>query len=356
MANLTTIKHLNHNGDSFGETVGTNVNFSLQLNKPEILNYDIDLSYWLARREFVEPDVTDFLFLYKDLPLFGGMHTEVDIDNVDENVLKVSAGGWLHYFENRFWSPTKPDGSENDPYSVTDYDVIIVAQQLLDAVSTDDSPQPFQLHHNNANSGQVIDYDVEVGDTTAIFSKVEELSQMEPGFDYEITWDRWFKTYTPKRGRVRSYSFEQGVNCGPLSYRNPGIGGNYFYGTASEFGTALTAVRPNPASFVTKRRKDITKDFGELGDGSQGLLDTLADGEAVRQLSPIIQLNLTWMGDSHISNIFESVSLGDTVLVKGDTGYERVDRWMRIVGIEGNPTNEGDERLTITFDDDTLSL
>jgi hypothetical protein len=311
----------------------------------------------MARVQYLEPDVTDFLVYYKGRELCAGMHTEININDVDANQIDVSGRGWLHYFENRIWPPINRDGSPFADYSVTDRDIIYIARDLIGYVSDWETPVSLTVYFPyGGGSGQLMDYDIVAGDdTSTIFEKVAEIAKGHPGFDFEITWNRFFNTYYPQKGSNRTYVFEQGVNCGPLGYRNPGNGGNFFWGTALvEGGASGTQWSWNDADVLRRRRKDKVDDFGDAK--FQANLDFLTQGEAARQVLPIKQLSMEWMGDDRIANILDEVSLGDFVQVKGDTVYEEIDEWMRVVGMEFQPTDNDEERITFSFDDGTLSL
>lgn len=348
-----------HDGTKFGEVSGLNRQFQLQLNQPETVTYSLSLNSQLANQAYTEPDITDFLVYYKGRELCAGMHTEVNINDVDNNLLDVSGRGWLHYLETRIWPPINRDGTDHFDYSATDKDMIAVAQELVGYVTVWDTPKPFDVFFSGAYSGQLIDYDITAGsdspDTEAILSKVQALAQSHPGFDFELTWNHWFNTYYPQKGRVRSYVFEQGLNCGPIQFKNPGNGGNFFWGTGLvEGGASSSAWSWNDADVLSRRRKDITTDFGDTK--FQANLDFLTQGGAARQVMPIKQISMEWRGDERIANILDEVSLGDTVLVKGKTYYEDIYEWFRIVGMDFQPTDNDDERVTFTFDDGTLSL
>jgi hypothetical protein len=353
---LIKIVHMDHAGNKFGEVEGRGRSFQLQLNQSETVTYSLGLESPLASQAYCNPNYTDFIIYYKDKELCAGMHTEVDLNDVDANTLDVSGRGWLNYFETRIWPPINRDGSPHNDYSVTDRDMIFIAQDLIGYVSIWETPISLQVFFNNAASGQLRDYEIIAGDgTSSIFSQIEELAKGHPGFDFEITWDRVFKTYYPRKGTVRDYVFEQGINCGPIQYRNPGNGGNFFWGTGTDDSdAALTSWSWNDADILATRRRDILVDYGPIH--FQENLDFLAQGEAARQVLPLKQISAEWRGDDRITNIFDQVSLGDIVLLRGDTGYEYINDWYRIVGMEVTPTDDDDERVTFTFDDGSLSL
>lgn len=338
------VKHLDHNGVAIGETIPGQTQASIGLKTPENISYQLDLNSPLATPLSCAPYATDFIFYYRDKPLFGGLHTEVSVSDIDDGYIDVAGKGWSHYFERRIWPPEDTDG-----YAVLGADLFTIARVLIDEVDEIGVTEDTNL------SGQTTDFHIELGDTEAILSKVDSLSKMQPGFDYELTWDKHLNLYAPQMGTTVSYTLEQGRNCGPLNYRNPGIGGTMLFGTGSGVGGGnAKSYAEDLTAELAYRRLDLAKDFGVVG--SPDMLTNLVTAELPRQTTPLKQLSITWLGDETIGNIFDEVWIGDTIAVVGDTGYEQVDDLMRVVGIEINPTEEDDESITFTFDDGTLSL
>jgi hypothetical protein len=344
------VKHFNHAGLTLGEVKPNSPSATVGLNTVESISYQIEIGHQLAVLAKSEPYVTDFVFYYKDLPLFGGLHTEVDINDVDEGYLNIAGKGWKHYFERRTWPP-----ENTNPYTALTKDVFTIVRELLAAVDG------LGLSLGSGTAGQTTDYKIDLGDTEAILSKIDALSKLQPGFDYEITWDKVLHLYAPKRGADVGYILEQGVNCGPISYRNPGIGGTALLGTGSnlEGGARASYFAKDNTAEAKYRRLDVTKVFGSIPSSNSyppQLLIDMTTAELPRQVLPMRQLSIPWIGDDSIDNIFEEVWIGDTIRVKGDMEYEYIDDDYRVVGIEINPTDEYDDVIVFNFDDGTISL
>lgn len=346
-----SVVHYNHDDVALGDVFPNTPEFAIYLGKVGYCNYEMDLGHPLAVKQSTEPYATDFKLFRDDKPIIGGLHTNVAIgDNIEDRVLKVSGKDWMHYFEIRFW-PFDPVNPTANMYLVTGRDVFNVVKDFLDTILALSYSPVFTYAFGL--SGNVVNYKIEQADTEAILSKITTLSQRSPGgFDIEVTHDREVKLYSPTKGIQRDLVLEQGANVYKLNYSNDGPKGTHTL-AQSHVTSSRVAVAIDHVNLPKYRRIDYAADIPDLADAS--LIGSIGAGESNRAATPHTEFTATIVPD-FIDDIFDRVSVGDTMRVSGDLQWDVIDDDYRLVSIVGKPDNEGNEEYELGFDDGTISL
>lgn len=342
------IIHKNHAGDELGEIYPENFRFGIFLSKPGFVNYDIDLESELGRLDNTRPFWTDWELrrgndLVKDL---AGFHTEVQVSEVESTFIQVAGQTWLHYFEHIFW-PFNPANPLQYAYTAAATDLFTIVDAILDTVLAQSDALAFT--YSFGTSGQTTNFKVEAGDQENILSKIDQLAKLDPGFDIYVTPARVIQLFAPKKGIDRDVTFELNQNVELINYTDKGS-----KPVLKGFGSANSQRAGDVEETTGRRRYEEMKDYGEVA--SQSALEEAVAADQARLEVTNIQFSVRWTGRSEEDDLLDQVDVGDTVPVYGETGYDLIDGEYRIVGIEGEVSDEANADYVVTFDDGTLSL
>lgn len=348
MSEVHTIIHYNHDGIALGEAFPSNLEYGFFLNKPHYVTYELDNTSTLAVQTNCDPYRTDFILERVGDEIMGGIHTGVRYNEWEDHGISVSGNDWKHYLEKLFY-PFDPTNPVAGLYQVAARDIALIVKDLLDTALAQSYTLP--ITYTLVAIGQTSNYLIEPNDTEDLLAKITTLSQLRPGFDFDISWDKVLTIYPSARGSAVNFDFTLGKNCKISPYENKGPAGTRLLGTAQGPSSSLGyAVLSGAASAY--RRLDVTQDFNDVQDLTQ--LTQLAIAEGVRAATPEEVFTVEWLDTE--TDLFAHVGLGDTVPVAGNIGYKRLDGSYRVVGIVNNPTDDGLDLFKVTFDDAALSL
>jgi hypothetical protein len=343
------VVHYRHDGQALGEVFPSSPEFAMYLGKTGYLNYDMDMDSPLARKQNTEPYATDYALMYGDRVLQGGMHTDIEISEIEGHTLKVSGKDWFHWFEKQQW-PFDPNDPLANVYSAFNRDLFLIMEDWFTVIQS--LPNTIQFTYANGLSGATTNAKIDVADTEDMMSKFTTLSQATPGFDIEITPDKQIKLWYPKKTRQNDMVLEQGINIYQLSYHNKGPNATHTVAQA-QLPSSKAGLIIDSSLQSKYRRLSASSDFGSLPD--QTSLNSLATGEAQRNETPGLEFTCRIIPE-FIDDIFEVIELGDQIVVVGELGWDYVNQSVRLVSITGGPNDEGDQEFELGFDDGTLSL
>lgn len=344
------VRHFDHLGNAFGESFPNDLSFSLYLGRIGSISYNLDLDDPLANITATNPYETDFGLYRNTTRLMGGMHTAINVDDVEGNTLGVSGQDWKHYLDKIRWlfDPTHP---LDYVYRVTNRDIALVVKDLIDGVLASLYTLPINTS-SITPVGQLINYRIDPADTESIYSKITSLSQIKPGFDFEISPNLQAQVSAPRMGTLQNYVLEQGSNIYKLRYTNTGPEGTVTMGLASVGGTrsGSVVIAPTVSRF---RRLEANTEFSDLVDAT--LLSSYTAGQADRDAAPHIEFSCTLIPETG-QDLWQYIGLGNSYPVYANIGWSTIDDVFRLVGIECSPNDQGDEEITLSFDDGSLSL
>lgn len=342
------IIHKDNVGNELGEVTPEAFRFGIFLSKPGFVNYEIDLDNHMSGKEFTSPFETDWELrrgneVVKDL---AGFHTEVQIADPEATFIQVAGQTWLHYFEHIFW-PFNPTDPLQYAYTAAATDLFTIVDAILDQVLAQSDALTFT--YSFGTSGQTANFKIDPGDQENILSKIDQLAKLDPGFDMYIAPTRVIQLFAPKKGVDRDITFELNRNVELVNFTDKGS-----KSVIKGFGSANSQRAGFVASTTGTRRYEEMKDYGEIA--SQASLEDLVEADHARLIVTNNQFSVRWTGRDEDDDLLDQVDVGDTVTVYGNTGYDLIDGEYRIVGIEGEISNEANADYVVTFDDGTLSL
>src|SRR5204862_3789389 len=165
-----------------GEAFPGSPEWAVYLSRPGYLNYDIDFTSPLCNITNTEPMATDFILKFDDLEVMGGEHTSINVNDIDEHTLQINGKDWLNYLDTLTW-PFDPDHPLDNPYVQADYDTGQMVNDLLVEILGQTYVPTFT--YQLTLTGVVSDYRIEPGDQESLLAKITNLSQIEPGFDFD---------------------------------------------------------------------------------------------------------------------------------------------------------------------------
>jgi hypothetical protein len=341
-------------GLAVGEMAPKNLSASIYLGNVDVgaINFDINLSHPLARKQYLEANATDFILMHKDHHILGGTIDAVNV-TLGEEWISIAGSGFLNYFSTRFW-PFDPADPGGNVLVEVDTDSFTILTNILDVVLAEGNS--LEMDYNLGTSGIPINYRIEPADTESILEKIKDVSEQEPGFDYEIHSEimdgmihREFMAYAPGKGQLNDYSFEEGRNIKDLSYTHGGVKATHVLGTGAGTTQRIAAVSNDVTLEAKYRRRDHTIDFGDIID--LAVVQRQTDAEMVRMSKSVrTDIRATIIPEPNV-DIWTVVPVGDTCQIICDCRYEDMSESLKVVGYEINPTDQGDEEVTVIFED-----
>lgn len=339
------ITHTDIDNVAYGEHHPDDVEFNFNLDGVHSMSHIMDMSHHLATMQYSEPYATDFILSHEGMDVMAGMITGAR-KNLEGTGLDVAGLSWEHYYDERRRFPYALLDLETSSYVAVQEDIFIIVEEILTAVENQD--RGLGITFDNGTSGILRNFRIEPADSTSILSHIKSLAEQKPGFDFEITTDKEWKMYAPQKVTISDFAAEQGKNVIDMGFDSSGIKGNNVLGLGAGSSRKITSVKSNTASYAKYRRHDVIIEFGDIIDQSQ--VDSLTTAELARAL--VADLGL-WVEitPSAVVEVFESVTLGDSILVKGNTGFMQINDYYRLTSMEGGINKQGEGNLTLRFDD-----
>lgn len=325
-----TMIHLDHAGNSIGEIIPANLEWSKRLNSIGTVVYDIPFSSRLATRSKTRPYATDFALYLEGDPFIAGLHSGIQ-KNLDSQTLQVSGRDWGHYFEQRIY-PFDPSDPALYFYAKVQVDMLDIIRDILFTVMGQDGSLQIVVDEVT-QSGLPTNYRIEAGDSESVFEKLAHFSEQDPSFDFEFTPERELIFYAPKKGALIGYTLEKGRNLEDVSYLEEDAPANWILGLGAGTGTPVAAVKQNTTAFGFFRRLDKAKSFGD-DFIDKGMVRRLTQGE-LEDMQSISRVNGATIASDSVLEVLQTVGLGDTIRVIANDEYDEVDEELRVIGMSG---------------------
>lgn len=363
-----------------------NLHFLLQLGElgPGAIDYEVsrhaknDDDSPVVTEDFVGPYRTDWLLKRSDLddPIMGGIHTEVGGQDGETPMEAVQIAGkdWLHYLEHRVWpydaTLSGVDWPDGFRFKVTGGEVCQIVKDVLETVrdlSANYPAAPDVLGPNPSYSlgftveaddtGVDINHEITPFDATSIFQRVQTLSQMgktRGGFDFYATWDKIIKLVAPEIGDPGAPIFALHVdatnhlaNMLSAGFTNTGPEATHVLGVGAGTSTQQGAINKHfPASSAVFRRLDKIADFGDVKN--LDVLESLTSLELAFGSNPVHRIPIE-VDPRNFEGFWVKTRPGKYVAVEYDFGLHTVDSIQRIISMDCNVNQEGDERVVLAF-------
>lgn len=274
--------------------------------------------------------------------VWGGelVYSRTDLSAEEERV-EIAAKGYLNLLSYRYVGTTA-----GNPTTYTDEDLADIAHDLItdsQALSNGDYGITLGANPISRNGDRTYDF-------RNLLEALEGLSNdnVDNGIDFEITPDKTFNAYYPKKGRqLDSVVFEWGVNVDEFfEIKDATRMVNQAIVLGSGEGNSMITATRNDTNLqeTYKLRQDILYHKSVV---KQSTLEEHGDRALFERGSQSQIIGVKTRGDLPPS--FGSYQVGDTVRVKIKHGIVNIDSYWRIYGIEVRVGDEDEEEITVIF-------
>lgn len=321
-------------GDPIEEIPAKNLQYGFTLNGPGSINFTM-----AERHPKCTPDILSVgnreIVVYRDsgiAPVWGGYLWTASTGGED-SIVRFGGEGWFSRLKYRF----------------IDQDINIRKLDQLDLAwliikFTQEKDDLGIRRFDRSESGVDRDRSYWAYERRKIADVLVALAGLQQGFDFEITGEKFWKTYYPKKGVTLGHVFETGKNIG-------GVSAQY---DATKLGTYITAIGEGEGKDTMMAEESVDNEYGLMEDTVvdkdiriQGTLQDLAAEELRLRKRPRVQPQLQAVTEDPA---FGQYSVGDEVLVKATKGYDNINEFFRILSIQVSVANSGREAFTVFFD------
>jgi len=326
-------------GAAQAEVPAQNPQWSYVLNDAGAANFVLPLTHELCTEVILSPGQRQLL-IYRDGSLKWGGWLETAQPTLDGDV-RFGAVGWFEMLKHRLVTDTKT-------YTTTDQHDI--AWDLINYSQTKTNGALGITRGGEADSGVNRDVTYPFWERANIGDEILAMSELNNGFDFEISADKVFHMYYPRKSTNFGIPFELGKNIGGLSIMydasdmvnhfsaiGAGDGKNTCIATAADTTSqANFGLREAAESFTDIKR------FARLQDRATEELKVLKK----------IRVQPTLGARTEDPQPYSYV-VGDNITIRAQRGYMNIDRQFRIIALSYALSNEGRESITIQFDEET---
>lgn len=318
-------------GNPLEEVPALNVNFSYILNAPGSCSFSLHTREPKCTKAILYPGQR-VIHVYRAGALVWGGYLWSAVPGMD--TVQFGGEGWWSRIRRRIVT----DGME-----WTDVDQFQIARDLLNYTqSQPDGDLGIVPYSDTDLSGVTVTDTIYSFDLKNIGEKIEQLSARQDGFDFDITPDRKWRTFYPKKGGRINHVFELGKNISGISYQFDASN------TATEVWSGGSGIIAHDSDSIERSRYGLLQDRVDFPDVS---LQSTLDRHVIEQLRILKAARLQpEIAISTDDPRFGLYTVGDEARVRAEWGYIDLDDFFRIISIVVAISNEGREAITIFFD------
>lgn len=345
----------------------------LNVRDPDTITYEVSFSSLdmsgstIVTHDWIGPQRTGWLFRQGWTPISAGLHT-MHNTKLGDDFCTIGGKDWLGYFARRQFPFNGTPGSltaesiGGAPYgfayqSAGNLDIATHLNTILNKIFSKTGSWPIGYPTANgtfalAAIGKAVHLDIPLGDQTFLSDMIATLSDLSPGFDYEVTWDMLLNIASPyffgdpttfdvndKTLGVWAFVFDgstdpktpfelEFTNTGPLATHASGYGD----------GSPQMAVTLGYAPGVTQfHRLDASYQFANMANRSK--LDDLTRRQLAFGLNPVHEIPVSVLPSS-ITNFWTKFKPGRAIFIDYDLVSHQIQSGQRIVSMSIDSDNE----------------
>lgn len=313
-----------------------NLIYGYSLNAAGSVSWSMNSRHPKCTRAILEPGQSE-LYLYRDGSLvWGGLLWLASAED-NGDLIRFGGNGWLSKLDHRYISTTK------DYVNVEQVDI---AWDLIEYTQAKSYGDIGIQRYSTTGTGILRERHYPAWERKNIGEALKELASVIDGFDFEITPDKLWKTYYPRKMSGDAYKFHTQKNI--RGWGNV-ISAEHVASEITALGegdgeTMLISVASDTPALVSFGRLEETEEFRDVN--VQATLDAHAQEELrlakVQQVQPQVQV---WTDDPP----FGAYAVGDLAHLRVDHGYTQIDADFRITAITVAVSNEGKEAIGLYF-------
>ena len=362
------VLHFDHDNNLIDMFYPMNTSFTKRQKEAGEISYDISLSERTMRWAIVGPKRTYFELWNNDYgePIISGIHSYINTKRGEE-VLHVQGKTWLWYFQNRHYpfNPLLPNaflgGNAADDQGIAyqNYDEPgVILEDIWDTISSRPHSD-FGINISTFGLGYKVHHRVELADTRSFFDMWTELSEIEPGFNFFDTPDRYVNMADGKD--YLNYARQAPENCihvfdrykpptdiVDIEFENSGPEGTHILGLGAGTGTRLGRAYGYEQSQAQFGRWDMTVEFPDIMDKDDMVSQTQAHFS--RGLYPLHNLPMVVKPDD-IDGFWNRFFPGQAIWVKENFESNHVDGASQIIELRAKIDNQGGATVELDLEE-----
>lgn len=327
---------------------GNNLQFEFLLNEPGNCRFSVPIDHPKVTRNNIEEGVHEVWVWRRNVLIYAGPIWQI-ATNSDRSALQVESQGLLSYFKHRvidktmLWNDTTNTGP-----GIATYIVMWTQDRAHGALGI---TVPAGYGGLEANIGTILGYKLSYRwwERKKIYDAINDLGDnVTTGFDYEVTPERVFIPYQPKKGsklhgllqyptHFRSYyipRYGQSISNDDATI-GPGDGESTLIGYASDW-----------ASQVKYGLMQSTNSWGDAK--TRASLNARSKTYVHDHKTPTAIPLLTLRGDA--GPFLGTYSPGDSPHIQISNGYDQYDKVVRINGFQLTVGSNDEETVNVYLD------
>ena len=326
-------------GTPIDEVPAKNLQMSYTHNAPGGITFHVPLKHEKSTAALIAPGKREIVVWRNGIKVWGGYLWFVTATSGDAN-MTVQGEGYFSRFRKRY---------VDDDLVYTNEDQLDIAWSLIDFTQGQTNGDlGITRDPGEVPSGVMRDRRYPKEERQFIGEILEGFSELHNGFDFNITPDKVWQAFYPKRGGPTDHVFELGKNLGNIAVQHDA------FGVATEI-TGLGEGEGN--------RKCIAVRFDATAQTEYGLLEDILSLPEVKHFANLdsrvreeLRLRNHMRDHPQFSIIVHdapeifSYNIGDEVRVRADDGYIQIDEDYRIVSIVVQVGDSGKEIGTLVCD------
>ena len=348
-----------HRGQTLGSIQPDNLNFSMQLNQPGSITFDLNIQDAAANIFNINPNLNDWALFRNTTKMMAGYLSSVQVDT-DTRALSVTGTTWEGYFA-RVHLPFDPTNLITDSARhlvssskvYTGMDLFAIVRDLVRYVIDQQNNTIGPMLYTTLSSGFIVNQQVDASQLSDLLTIINDLSGASQGFDWAIGVNKRLFLYTPHKGIQSPLVLDLESNVKQIVYTNDGIRGNFVTasGSGSSGSSRVLAIRQDTQSQGTNRLVNEVVDYGTVP--SVVFLNQLASAELALAKQDQVNMQVTCIPLTGL-DVWTLAGVGDWVRVKANLEYTNLDAMFRCVQIDGTVDADGNEEITYHFAPNTV--
>lgn len=328
------------NGNELDEIPAENPQWSYVLNDSGAANLVLPTRHPKCTQALLPVGQRE-LHIYKEGVLIWGGHLWA-ADSSIEDTTRFAFEGYFGRLKRRYIDVTRKY-EDDDQFDIV-WDLINWAQNQTNG-------DIGITRYSNVASGYARSVTFPFWERANIGTEIIGMSEMNHGFDFEVTPDKKWKAYYPRAGVDLPIPFELGKNISGISiaYDASDMGTEFTAIGAGDGKNTCIAVASAPSQAALYGLLEQSESFTNIKKFAS--LQDRADARIKRIKKPRVQPSLSVQ--ANVEPELYTFSVGDRVDVKAQDGYINIDKQLRIISVVVALSNEGREAVTVQFDEET---
>jgi hypothetical protein len=362
------VRHYDHSHSLIEGFRPENLHFTLNKKGIHTVQYERSHAAGVSH-DFVGAYRTDFELDWEDpvtssmSPIVYGMHVPAPTTEKGSGFTTIYGKDWKHYLERRHYPFNPLSINQFDLHSpmagyaiYRNADVAAHIKDLLDQTLGMANSLAITYPTLTTNLGIPVDFQLAHADSTTILTFIDQLSGVDPGFDYDILTTKELRLYSPHKYNIlvasnsayANYIFDSSnanlITDGP-TFANNGPLATHWLGLGSGVGDGKMGVALGySASQAVYRRLDQVQDYSEVKKASDLRLRAMKDFSFA--LNPQHEITFSVQAEK-IANFWVLFRPGEAIWLDSELTSHQIQSGQEIVQMDC--VADGSGGCTVSF-------